>query len=193
MPATPSTMVPLGTPAPTFELPDVRGGLVSLDALRDAKALLVMFLCNHCPFVKHIRAELAALPRDYASMGLAAVGICSNDPEKYPQDNFDAMKAEALANGWTFPYLHDADQAVAKAYRAACTPDFFLYDRNRRLVYRGQLDASRPSNGLPVTGADLRAAIDATLRGASVAAEQIPSIGCNIKWIPGREPAYATS
>ncbi|MBL9149955.1 MAG: thioredoxin family protein [Phycisphaerae bacterium] len=191
MPATPSTMVSLGTPAPDFDLPDVRGGHVSLASLRDAKALLVIFLCNHCPFVKHIRGELAALPRDYASMGLATVGICSNDPEKYPQDNFDAMKAEALANGWTFPYLHDADQAVAKAYRAACTPDFFLYDRNRRLVYRGQLDASRPSNGVPVTGADLRAAIDATLRGAAVPAEQIPSIGCNIKWIPGREPAYA--
>jgi peroxiredoxin len=186
-------MLPLGTPAPAFDLPDVRGGRVSLTSLRDAKALLVMFLCNHCPFVKHIRGELARLPGDYASMGLAVVGICSNDPVRYPQDGFEAMRVEAAAAGWTFPYLHDADQSVAKAYRAACTPDFFLFDRDRRLVYRGQLDDSRPSNGQPVTGRDLRAAIDAALRGQPPAAEQKPSIGCNIKWIPGGEPAYATA
>jgi peroxiredoxin len=193
MPPTPSTMVPIGTKAPDFDLPDVRGGRVSLASLADAKALLVMFICNHCPFVKHIREELAKLPRDYASMGLSVVAICSNDPLKYPQDNFDAMKAEALDAGWTFPYLHDPDQSVARAYRAACTPDFFLFDHRQTLVYRGQLDDSRPSNGIPVTGRDLRAAIDAALRGQPAAVVQVPSIGCNIKWIPGREPEYASN
>ena len=193
MAATPSTMLALGTTAPAFDLPDVRGGRVTLGDLSDAKALLVMFLCNHCPFVRHMRGELAKLPRDYASMGLAVVGICSNDPERYPQDNFPAMVAEAKDAGWTFPYLHDADQAVAKAFRAACTPDFFLFDRARRLAYRGQFDASRPSNGLPVTGHDLRAAIDAVLRGQSPVAEQLPSLGCNIKWKPGNEPDYTRS
>ena len=186
-------MLPLGTIAPDFDLPDVRGGRLSLSSLRDAKATLVMFICNHCPFVKHIREELAKLPRDYASMGLSVVAICSNDPAKYPQDNFEAMAAEARDAGWTFPYLHDADQAVAVAYRAACTPDFFLFDAARRLVYRGQLDDSRPTNGVPVTGRDLRAAIDSTLRGQPVGPEQRPSIGCNIKWIPGREPEYVRS
>jgi peroxiredoxin len=186
-------MLPLGTLAPAFDLPDVRGGRVSLAALGDARAILVMFICNHCPFVRHIREELGRLPRDYASMGLAVVGICSNDPEKYPQDNFEAMVREAADAGWTFAYLHDADQSVAKAYRAACTPDFFLFDADSRLVYRGQLDESRPGNGLPVTGKDLRAAIEATLRAQPVAADQRPSIGCNIKWIAGAEPAYARS
>ena len=184
-------MLPLGTRAPAFDLPDVRGGRVSLASLGDAKALLIVFICNHCPFVRHIRDELARLPRDYASAGLAVVGICSNDPDRYPEDNFDAMCAEATDVGWTFAYLHDEDQAVAKEYRAACTPDFFLFDRHQRLVYRGQLDDSRPTNGVPVTGRDLRAAIDATLHGRPVAAEQKPSIGCNIKWISGREPDYA--
>lgn len=184
-------MLALGTSAPAFDLPDVRGGRVTLEDLGDARAILVMFICNHCPFVKHIREELGRLPRDYASMGLAVVGICSNDPEKYPQDNFEAMVREAADANWTFAYLHDADQSVAKAYRAACTPDFFLFDADRRLVYRGQLDESRPGNGLPVTGKDLRAAIEATLRGAAVPTEQRPSIGCNIKWIAGSEPAYA--
>lgn len=186
-------MLPLGTPAPDFDLPDVRGGRVALASMGASPALLVMFICNHCPFVKHIRDELAKLPRDYAARGLAVVGICSNDPDHYPQDNFDAMADEARDAGWTFAYLHDADQAVASAYRAACTPDFFLFDGKRRLVYRGQLDDSRPTNGVPVTGRDLRAAIEATLQGAPVPGEQRPSIGCNIKWIPGREPAYVTA
>jgi len=189
--ATPSTMLPLGTKAPDFDLPDVRGGRVSLASLQDARAVLVMFICNHCPFVKHIRDELGRLHRDFASMGLAVVGICSNDPEKYPQDGFEAMQTEAIEAKWTFAYLHDPDQSVAKAYSAACTPDFFLFDSKRVLVYRGQLDDSRPNNGVPVTGRDLRAAIEATLRGNAPTAEQRPSIGCNIKWIPGREPAYA--
>ncbi|MDZ4830787.1 MAG: thioredoxin family protein [Phycisphaerae bacterium] len=182
MAATPSTMIPLGTLAAPFELPDVRGGRVSLASLVDARAVLIAFICNHCPFVKHIRAELARLPRDYASMGLAVVGICSNDPVAYPQDNFEAMKVEAAEAGWSFPYLHDPDQTVARAYGAACTPDFFLFDRERKLAYRGQLDSSRPSNGLPVTGSDLRGAIESVLRGIAPIGEQIPSIGCNIKW-----------
>lgn len=184
-------MLALGTRAPDFELPDTRGGQLSLADLGAPQAILVMFLCNHCPFVRHIREELGRLGRDYTARGLAAVGICSNDPDRYPQDNFEAMVREAADAGWTFPYLHDADQSVAKAYSAACTPDFFLFDRERRLVYRGQLDDSRPNNGVPVTGRDLRAAIEATLRGDPCPAEQRPSIGCNIKWIPGREPAYA--
>lgn len=184
MPPVASTMPPLGTPAPYFDLPDVRGGRVRLSDLRDAKGLLVVFLCNHCPFVKHIREELGRLGRDYASMGLAMVGISSNDAAQYPQDGFDAMRIEALDAGWTFPYLYDESQSVAKAYGAACTPDFFLYDRNHRLAYRGQLDDSRPGNGIAVTGRDLRAALDAVLRGAPVAAEQKPSIGCSIKWKP---------
>ena len=186
-------MLPLGTLAPPFDLPDARGGHVSLASMGTAKALLVMFICNHCPFVRHIREELGRIPRDYASKGLAVVGICSNDPDKYPQDNFEAMRAESLEAGWTFPYLHDADQCVAKAYRASCTPDFFLFDAEQRLVYRGQLDDSRPTNGIAVSGRDLRAAIDATLRGEPVGGEQLPSIGCNIKWIPGREPEYASN
>lgn len=189
MPPTTSVMLPLGTPAPPFDLPDARGGRVRLDDLRDARALLVAFLCNHCPFVKHIRAELAALPGTYASMGLAMVGICSNDAERYPQDGFEAMRTEAAEAGWTFPYLHDEAQSVARAYRAACTPDFYLFDRDRRLAYRGQLDDSRPNNGIAVTGRHLRAAIDAVLRGAPIPIEQLPSIGCSIKWKPGNEPA----
>jgi peroxiredoxin len=185
-------MLPLGTAAPDFDLPDVRGGRLALADLKGAKALLVMFICNHCPFVKHIREALAALPRDYASRGLEVVAICSNDPDKYPQDNFDAMQQESRSAGWTFAYLHDADQRVAAAYRAACTPDFFLFDGQQRLVYRGQLDDSRPSNGIPVTGRDLRAAIESTLRGEPATSDQKPSIGCNIKWISGREPEYAS-
>jgi peroxiredoxin len=177
-------MTPLGTPAPDFDLPDVRGGRILLSDLHDAKGLLVVFMCNHCPFVKHIREELGRLGRDYASMGLAMVGISANDAVRYPQDGFDAMRAEALDAGWTFPYLYDESQAVARSYGAACTPDFFLYDRDRRLAYRGQLDDSRPNNGVAVTGRDLRTAIDAVLRGVPVAGDQKPSIGCSIKWKP---------
>lgn len=188
MPPLASVMVPLGSPAPDFDLPDVHGGRVSRASLGRPKAMLVAFICNHCPFVRHIRGELARLDGDYRSRGLAMVGICSNDPERYPQDGFDAMKVEAHEAGWNFPYLHDAEQSVARAYRAVCTPDFFLYDDGGRLAYRGQLDDSRPSNGLPVTGADLRAAIEAVLAGRAPSSDQKPSIGCSVKWKPGNGP-----
>lgn len=176
-------MVPLGTPCPDFRLTDVTTGRVmALQDFAAAPALLVMFICNHCPFVKHIRAELARLPRDFAPRGLATVAICSNDAITHPADGPDAMRQEAIDAGYGFPYLHDAEQSVARAFDAACTPDFFLYDRARKLVYRGQLDDSRPNNGVPVTGADLRAAIDALLAGRAVPAHQKPAIGCSIKW-----------
>ncbi|MCI0677093.1 MAG: thioredoxin family protein, partial [Phycisphaerales bacterium] len=152
MAATPSTMSSLGAKAPSFRLPDTNGKLVSLDDFKTAPALLVMFICNHCPFVKHVRSELAKLGRDYQKRGAAIVAISSNDVDKYPDDSPAKMKEEAKTAGYTFPYLYDETQDIARAYEAACTPDFFLYDRNRKLVYRGQLDDSRPSNGLPVTG-----------------------------------------
>jgi peroxiredoxin len=190
MAATPSTMLALGTVAPEFCLPDPDGRLVSRDDFAQAPALLVMFICNHCPFVKHVRDELARLGRDYGAQGVAIVAINANDAQAYPDDNPAAMKREAAAAGYGFPYLVDETQAVAQAYRAACTPDFFLFDGERRLVYRGQLDASRPSNGVPVTGRDLRTALDALLAGEPVSAEQRPSIGCNIKWRPGHAPSY---
>ncbi|MCA9718497.1 MAG: thioredoxin family protein [Myxococcales bacterium] len=186
---TPSQMLPLGTTAPDFELPDAAGGRVSL-ARTEAKAYLVAFICNHCPFVKHIRAGLAALGRDCQARGVAMFAINSNDVARYPADAPDKMAEESARNGYVFPYLLDETQEVARAYRAACTPDFYLFDGARRLVYRGQLDDARPGNGAPVTGADLRAAIDATLAGAPVPAPQRPSIGCNIKWKPGNEPDY---
>ena len=182
MAETPSMMVPLGTPAPDFHLPDTDGTVVSRDDFKDAPALLVMFICNHCPFVKHIRDGLARFGRDYHGRGLAIVAINSNDVASYPADSPANMVKEKRAAGYGFPYLYDETQQVAQAYRAACTPDFFLYDRARRLVYRGQFDDSRPSNGRPVTGADLRAAADALLAGEPVPAHQKASIGCNIKW-----------
>jgi peroxiredoxin len=183
-------MLPIGTAAPDFKLPDaVTGKTVSLADFR-GKPLLVMFICNHCPFVKHIRGGLAQLGRDYQSRALGIVAISSNDVDNYPDDSPEKMKEEAKKNGYVFPYLYDATQNVAKAYRAACTPDFFLFDTEHRLVYRGQLDDSRPSNALPVTGKDLRAAIDALLSGKEVPANQKPSIGCNIKWKTGQEPEY---
>lgn len=185
---TPSQMLELGTPMPAFSLPDFDGRTVSSDA--DARGVLVVFMCNHCPFVKHVRTELAAIGREYGERGIAMFGINSNDWSKYPDDSPARMRDEAQQCGYDFPYLVDEDQSVAKAYRAACTPDFFLFDGQRRLVYRGQLDDSRPSNGKPVTGRDLRAALDAVLDGRPVAAEQIPSIGCNIKWKPGNAPAW---
>ena len=185
-----STMLELGTPAPPFSLPDTDGTIVSLDDARGAPALLVMFICNHCPFVKHVRRELAALGRDYAPRGVAIVAISSNDAEQYPGDRPEAMKAEKEAAGYDFPYLFDATQEVAKAYQAACTPDLFLFGPDLRLAYRGQLDDSRPSNGIPVTGKDLRAALDAVLEGRPVSPEQKPSIGCSIKWKPGNAPGY---
>ncbi|MBA4038804.1 MAG: thioredoxin family protein [Planctomyces sp.] len=199
MAATASTMLELGTRAPGFTLPDTtrRGAVVSLADLAGSRALLVMFLCNHCPFVKHVRGELARLGRDYQPRGVAVVAISSNDPEAYPDDSPEKMTAEAGDAGYTFPYLFDATQEVAKAYRAACTPDFFVFDGAQGLVYRGQLDDSRPSTRsfqgtpTPVTGADVRAALDAVLAGRAVPQPQKPSIGCNIKWRPGNAPGYA--
>jgi peroxiredoxin len=190
MALTPSTMLALGTAAPGFELPDPAGRTHSLSDFSGASALLVIFLCNHCPYVKHVADELARLARDLKPRGLAVVGINSNDVENYPDDSPAKMAKEVEVRGYEFPYLHDASQAVAKAYRAACTPDFFLFDRDRKLVYRGQLDASRPGNGVPVNGADLRAAIGDALAGRDVRGEQRPSLGCNIKWKYGNEPDY---
>jgi peroxiredoxin len=183
-------MLALGTLAPDFALPDTAGKLVQRSDFERAPALLVMFLCNHCPYVKHIQAELARVAKAYQARGVAVVAISANDVAGFPEDSPARMAQEAQAAGYTFPYLYDASQAVAKVYRAACTPDFFLFDRSRRLVYRGQFDDSRPQNGLPVTGKDLRAAMDAVLAGQPVSSEQIPSLGCNIKWKPGQEPDY---
>jgi peroxiredoxin len=183
-------MLPLGTKAPAFSLPDTAGKTVALDDFRGKPALLVIFLCNHCPFVKHIRSGLAQLVKEYQPRGVAAVGISSNDVAGYPDDSPEKMVIEAREAGYTFPYLYDESQAVAKAYQAACTPDFFLFDKDGKLVYRGQLDASRPENGIPVTGRDLRGALDAVLAGKPLPTEQKPSIGCNIKWKAGNEPSY---
>jgi len=191
MALTPSTMLPLGTPAPPFSLPDCRGDTVSLDDFEGAQALLVIFMCNHCPYVKHVRDEIARLAKDYQDRGVAVAGINSNDVENYPDDSPEKMAEEAANAGYIFPYLVDATQDVAKAHRAACTPDFFLFNGDARLVYRGQLDDSRPGNDRPVDGRDLRAAIDAVLSGQPVPEPQTPSIGCNIKWKAGNEPDYA--
>jgi len=190
--AVPSTMLALGTKAPEFELPDVVTGLpVGIRDFDGKRALLVMFICRHCPYVRHVRGELARLGRDFAESDLAIVAISSNDPAEYPEDAPESLAEDARQAGYAFPYLFDETQAIARAYTAACTPDFFLFDADRALVYRGQLDDSRPSNGLPVTGEDLRAAIDAVLSGGPVAQEQRASIGCGIKWRAGNEPAYA--
>ncbi len=188
-----STMSPLGMKAPDFRLKDTEGNTVSLSDFKEAPAVLVVFMCNHCPFVKHIADGLAALGREYQPKGAAVVGINANDVEKYPDDSPQKMAEELRTRGYSFPYLFDETQDVAKAYGAACTPDFFLFDKDRRLVYRGQLDDSRPTNGIPVTGADLRAAIDTVLAGKPVPEDQQPSIGCNIKWKPGNEPDYSGS
>ena len=190
MARTPSTMLALGTSAPHFDLPDFDGRRHALDDFAASRALLVAFICNHCPFVKHMRAEFATFAREYAGRGLAVVAIVSNDLDVYPQDGPDAMREEARSLGYVFPYLVDADQQTARAYRAACTPDFFLFGADRRLVYRGQFDDSRPGSDRPVTGADLRLAVDAVLAGTPVDADQRPSLGCNIKWKPGNEPDY---
>ncbi len=191
MSLTPSTMLSLGTKAPDFELPDVvTGQSISLATFTDAKALLVMFICQHCPFVKHIKPELARLGQDYLSKGVAIAAISANDVAKYPDDSPAKLKAMALELGLNYPVCYDETQSVAKAYAAACTPDFFLFDGDRQLVYRGQLDDSRPSNGLPVTGVDLRQAMDDLLAGKPLNPDQKPSIGCNIKWKPGNAPAY---
>lgn len=198
MARTPSNMVALGTPAPNFHLPDtITGRTISLDDYKGHDALLVMFICNHCPYVKHVRAELARIGRDYGNAGpashgkkIAIIAISSNDPIAYPDDAPDQMAVEAREAGYTFPYLFDESQAVAHAYSAACTPDFFLFDSKMTLAYRGQLDDSRPKveTPTPVTGKDLRAALDALIRNESPSPNQTPSLGCNIKWKPGNEP-----
>ena len=190
---TASTMLPLGTPAPDFSLPNtVDGSSVSLSDFADKKGLLVIFMCNHCPFVIHLRSELAKFAKEYQGKGLAIVGISANDVDNYPQDGPDKMAEEAKSAGYPFPYLYNETQEVAKAYSAACTPDFFLFDKDQKLVYRGQFDDSRPQSGIPVTGQDLRAACDAVLAGQPVPPDQKPSIGCNIKWKAGNEPQYFT-
>jgi peroxiredoxin len=187
---TPSTMLPLGTQAPDFSLVNVDGRTVSLADFKGKPALLVAFICNHCPFVKHIANPLAQLTAEYMAKGVAIVGISSNDASNYPADSPEQMVREAEERGYQFPYLYDDTQDVAKDYQAACTPDFFLFDANQKLVYRGQFDDSRPDSGIPVTGKDLRAALDAVLAGKKPSENQRPSIGCNIKWIPGNEPDY---
>jgi peroxiredoxin len=183
-------MLALGTTAPDFRLPDTNGKIVSPADFKNAPALLVIFMCNHCPYVKHIRQGLAQLGRDYQPKGAGIVGINSNDAANYPADSPAKMKEEMQVAGYTFPYLYDETQAVAKAYRAACTPDIYLFDGRQKLVYRGQFDDSRPGSGVRVTGMDLRDALDAVLGGKPVEKEQIPSIGCNIKWKSGNEPDY---
>jgi peroxiredoxin len=192
MAAVTSTMLPLGTEAPAFDLPDTAGNKVSISDFKDAPALLVVFMCNHCPYVKHIRDALVELVKEYQVKGVAVVAINSNDVDAYPDDSPELMGQDAKTYYYTFPYLYDQTQEVAKAYRAACTPDFFLFDGDRRLVYRGQMDASRPGNDKALTGEDLRAALDAVLTGSEVNLQQKPSMGCNIKWKPGNEPEYFT-
>ena len=193
MALTPSTMLALGTPAPAFTLPDVVSGkTVSLDTCAGKTALLVMFICRHCPYVVHVRQELARLGKDYAAREVGIIAISANDAGGYPDDAPDQLKAMAQELDFTFPFCYDESQATAKAYTAACTPDFFLFDAGRKLVYRGQLDDSRPGNGKPLTGRDLRAAIDAVLAGKPVNPNQQPSVGCNIKWKSGNEPAYSS-
>lgn len=182
MARTPSNMLPLGTVAPDFRLPDSSGRMVSLADFKGAPALLVMFICNHCPYVKHVADELARLGRDLMSRGVGVVAINSNDFAAYPEDAPAKMREEAAIRGYGFPYLVDEGQDVARAYDAACTPDFYVFDKDLRLAYRGQMDGSRPGNGVPVTGEDLRAAIEALLAGKQPTSEQRPSLGCNIKW-----------
>jgi peroxiredoxin len=190
MALTPSTMLPLGTPAPDFRLPDTGGKMVALGDFKSAPALAVFFICNHCPYVKHIQAGLAQWARESQARGAAVVAINANDAENYPADSPANMAREARSAGYTFPYLYDESQAVARAYHAACTPDIFLFDAARKLVYRGQFDDSRPGNGVPVTGKDLRAALEAVLAGKPVPERQVASMGCNIKWKAGNAPAY---
>lgn len=202
MALTPSTMLPLGTTAPDFALPDTQGQLITLSDYTHCKVLLVMFICNHCPYVKHVAPELARIGHDYADKDLGIVAIQSNDIHSHPDDSPEMMAKEKALRGYTFRYVFDADQSVAKAYTAACTPDFFLFDANRQLTYRGQLDDTRPtriksgvydSSTHAPTGADLRKAIDAILAGQMPSTEQRPSMGCNIKWTPGNEPGYFNS
>jgi peroxiredoxin len=190
MAMTPSTMLELGTPLSAFQLPDTDGRTVSSSQFDSARALLVVFICPHCPVVRHIRNEFSRFAVEYQKRGLAIIAINANDPHTFPDDDRDGMKREISEAGYTFPYLIDESQAVAKAFRAACTPDFFLFDRNRTLVYRGQFDDSRPKNNIPITGIDLRAAVGAVLEGRTPSSNQKPSVGCNIKWKVGNEPEY---
>ena len=190
MAETPSTMLTLGTQMPSFRLPDPSGKWVSSDDFKDAPGFLVAFICNHCPYVKHIRSHFAQLAREYQAKGVAIIGISSNDVKEHPDDSPEMMAKEIKAIGYSFPYLYDETQETAKAYRAACTPDFYVFDRQRRLAYRGQMDDSRPGNNRPISGADMRAALDAVLGGKPVSDDQKPSVGCNIKWKPGNEPHY---
>jgi peroxiredoxin len=183
-------MSSLGTTAPDFSLPGVDGETVSLSDFQGAPALLVIFMCNHCPFVKHVSEGLSSLVRDYQEKGVGIVGINANDVANHPEDSPEKMVEEARARGYSFPYLFDESQKVAQAYRAACTPDFFLFDGDNKLVYRGQMDGSRLENDVPVTGEDLRAAIDSVLKGEAVSTDQKASIGCNVKWRAGNEPEY---
>jgi peroxiredoxin len=187
---TASTMLPLGTEAPAFSLSDADGNTVSVDDYRGKRGLLVIFMCNHCPYVKHVAPELAKLAAEYEAKDIGVVGISSNDVEKYPDDSAEKMKEEAAEQGYTFPYVLDATQEVAKAYKAACTPDFYLFDAELKLFYRGQMDDSRPKEGSVPDGKDLRAALDALLAGKPIPDAQKPSIGCNIKWKEGAEPEY---
>lgn len=182
MAAVPSTMLPLGTPVPDFALMDLDGAMISPGDFAGARALLVLFVCNHCPYVKHVEDELGSIAREYGARGLATVAIMPNDVARYPQDGPDGMRSQRERAGWSFPYLLDENQEVARAFDAACTPDLYLFDAERKLAYRGQLDDSRPGNGVPVTGSDLREAIDAVLEDGTVPGEQQPSIGCSIKW-----------
>ncbi len=185
-----STMLPLGTSAPDFNLPDTDGVPVSLDYFRESPALLVIFMCNHCPFVKHVLKGLVEIIKEYQAKGVAVVAINSNDINNYPEDSPENMARLAKDNGFTFPYLYDESQQVAKAYHASCTPDFFLFDRKRKLFYRGQMDSSRPQNKVPVTGADLRAAMDVVLKDGKAPINQKPSMGCSIKW-KKEQPDYS--
>lgn len=176
-------MLPLGTKAPHFSLPDtVSGKTLNLDSMKGHKGTVIMFICNHCPFVKHVNSQITMMAEHYQNIGIGFIAISSNDAGQYPADAPHLMKVTAEREGYSFPYLYDQSQEVAKAYQAACTPDFYLFDENLQLVYRGQLDDSRPGNGIPVSGKDLRAAFDALLKGEAVPADQKPSIGCNIKW-----------
>ena len=194
MALTPSTMLELGTPAPDFQLPDVVSTqVISLETFASQKVLLVMFICRHCPFVQHVKQELARLGRDYAGKNVGIVAISANDASVHLQDAPESLREMAQELELTFPLCYDKSQETAKAYTASCTPDFFLFDAERKLVYRGQLDGSRPGNPIPVTGSDLRAAIEAVLADKSANKEQKPSISCNIKWKPGKEPAYYTA
>lgn len=191
MAKTPSTMLPLGTPAPDFHLPDVTTGkTISLADFKDKKALLVMFICNHCPYVQHVKGELTRIGKDYQDKNIGIVAISANDADAYPDDSPESLKEMAKEEGFVFAFTYDESQSAAKAYKAACTPDFFLFDQERKLVYRGQLDDSRPGNYLPVTGKDLRNAIDTLLADKPINPIQKPSLGCNIKWKPGNYPNY---